>query len=59
MRDQIEKGEISVKYCKTEHRIEVYLTKPLQGTLFHMLRTFILGRKHIDNMGQLIYATLE
>ena len=36
--DQIEKGNLSVAYCPTLEMIADYMSKPLQGGLFHKFR---------------------
>ena len=41
--DQIEQGNMSVKYCPTTEMLADYLTKPLQGKLFDKFRQRIMG----------------
>ena len=41
--DQIANGEVSVVWCPTEDMIGDYMTKPLQGALFHKFRNQIMG----------------
>ena len=41
--DQIEQGNMSVKYCPTTEMLADYLTKPLQGRLFDKFRRRIMG----------------
>ena len=32
--DQVEKGNVKIKYCPTDEMIADYMTKPLQGEKF-------------------------
>eukprot|EP00980_Cylindrotheca_fusiformis_P000185 scaffold33_cov78-Cylindrotheca_fusiformis.AAC.1 len=41
--DQIEKGNVMVKYCPTDEMVGDYMTKPLQGSKFREFRRMILG----------------
>jgi len=41
--DQIEKGNLSVKYCPTNEMLGDYFTKPLQGRKFKEFRDVIMG----------------
>ena len=41
--DQIEKGNLKVKYCPTGDMIADYLSKPLQGAQFQKFRSQIMG----------------
>jgi hypothetical protein len=41
--DQIEKGLVSVHYCAASSMIADYMSKPLQGRLFHGFRSKIMG----------------
>jgi hypothetical protein len=43
--DQVEKGNIEIRYCPTEQMIADYHTKPLKGSKFDEFRTMILGEK--------------
>ena len=43
MTDQIEKGNVSVKYCPTDDMTSDFMTKPLQGEKFRKFRREILG----------------
>ena len=47
--DQIEKGNITVWYCPTEDMVADFLSKPLQGKLFHKFRPQILGHDLISS----------
>ena len=48
--DRIKNGNISVRHCPTENMIADYMSKPLQGTLFHTFRNVIMGWKHISTL---------
>jgi len=41
--DQIEKGNLKVKYCPTGEMVADYMSKPLQGTKFEHFRKAIMG----------------
>ena len=41
--DQIEKGNLTVKYCPTDEMLGDYFTKPLQGHKFEDFRNVIMG----------------
>ena len=41
--DQIEKGNVEVRYCPTDELEADYMTKPLQGTKFHKFRKTIMN----------------
>ena len=42
-KDRFLKGKIDLKYCATEKMVADFLTKPLQGKLFHTFREIIMG----------------
>ena len=48
--DQIEQGNMSVKYCPTTEMLADYLTKPLQGRLFDKFRRRIMGYDFVPNV---------
>ncbi|CAJ1929662.1 unnamed protein product [Cylindrotheca closterium] len=41
--DQVEKGNVKIKYCPTGNMIADFMTKPLQGEKFCKFRDWILG----------------
>ena len=41
--DQVEKGNLKVKYCPTDKMIADFHSKPLQGKSFNTLRKQLLG----------------
>ncbi|CAJ1936841.1 unnamed protein product [Cylindrotheca closterium] len=41
--DQVEKGNVKIKYCPTDDMIADFMTKPLQGEKFCKFRDLILG----------------
>ena len=43
--DQIQKGNIEVKYCPTDDLVSDYMSKPLQGAKFHKHRKSIMNLK--------------
>jgi hypothetical protein len=42
--DQVEKGNVEIKYCPTNLMIGDFFTKPLQGKKFEYFRDLILGK---------------
>jgi hypothetical protein len=47
---------VVVEYCPTEDMISDVLTKPLQGSAFHKLRTLLLNIKDDPTNKQLVSA---
>ena len=45
IKDRINKGDIHLIYCPTEHMVADFFSKPLQGTLFTHFRDTVLGHK--------------
>ena len=43
IKDILHGEKINVKHCKTEDIIAMFLTKPLQGSLFRRMRSIIMG----------------
>ena len=43
--DQIEKGNLEVKYCPTDEMTADYMSKTLQGVKFRKFRNQIMGFK--------------
>ena len=50
VKDRIDKGEVSVKYCPTYQMLADYFTKPLQGRMFGIYRDVLMGWKHISTL---------
>ena len=48
VKDRIDKGELSIRYCPTSVMLADFLTKPIQGTLFRKYRDIIMGIKPIS-----------
>ena len=48
IKDRVEKGEISIKYCPTNLMLADYYTKALQGKLFNIYRNVIMGYDDIS-----------
>jgi hypothetical protein len=48
--DRIKNGNITVKHCPTEKMIADYMSKPVQGKLFHTFRNVIMGWAHISTL---------
>ena len=43
--DQVEKGNLTIKYCPTDEMIADFMSKPLQGEKFKQFRQDILNLK--------------
>ena len=41
--DQVNQGNLNVKYCPTDEMIGDFMTKPLQGLKFMKFRKIIMG----------------
>ena len=50
VKDRVDKGELEVEYCPTKLMIADYMTKPLQGAHFQLLRYMIMGWKSLDDI---------
>ncbi len=48
--DRIKNGNISVQHCPTEKMVADYMSKPLQGKIFHTFRNVIMGWTHISTL---------
>jgi len=48
--DRIQAGRIKVRHCPTDKMIADYMSKPLQGKLFHLFRNVIMGWAHINTL---------
>ena len=43
IKDRVDKEEVNIIYCPTEHMVGDFFTKPLQGKMFIIFRNKILG----------------
>ena len=50
MTDRINDGKIIVEYCPTTEMIADYMSKPVQGSLFKLFRSAIMGWVHISEV---------
>ena len=57
--DRIKNGNITVKHCPTEKMVADYMSKPLQGKLFHTFRNVIMGWTHISTLFDIFTTTKE
>jgi hypothetical protein len=48
--DQVEKGNVEIKYCPTNMMIGDFFTNSLQGKKFKFFRDLILGKKSVSAM---------
>ena len=48
MRDKMQLNWIEVVYCPTEKMVADFFTKPLQGSLFRMMRRIVMGMDPIS-----------
>ena len=54
MTDQVEKGNVSIEHCPTGEMIGDYMSKPLQGPLFHKFRKELMGITDDDEDWKLV-----
>jgi len=52
MQDRFESECISVVYCPTDEMLAVFITKPLQGSLFRKFRAVLLGHCHVNTLSK-------
>ena len=43
VKDRIQKGEVHLMYCPTEHMVADFFSKPTQGALFKYFRNIVMG----------------
>jgi hypothetical protein len=48
VKDRVDKKELDISYCPTEVMLADFFTKPLQGSLFKLFRSVIMGHECID-----------
>lgn len=49
-KDHVDKKIVEIKYCPTTLMMADYFTKPLQGRMFKMFRSVIMGHVHINEL---------
>ena len=49
-KDQVDKKEISIKYCPTTKILADFFTKPLQGNFFRFFRDILMGYVSIEEI---------
>ena len=47
---RVDKKEIKIEYCPTGQMLEDYFTKPLQGSLFRLFRSVLMGHRPISDL---------
>ncbi len=48
VKDRVDKKELTISYCPTEAMLADFFTKPLQGSLFKLFRSVIMGHEGIE-----------
>ena len=48
--DRVKQGRIHVQHCHTDNMLADFFTKPLQGSKFKLLRSFVMGWIHISEL---------
>ena len=43
IKDRVNKGEVSIRYCPANVMLADFYTKPLQGNFFNVFRRVIMG----------------
>ena len=59
VKDQIDKEEITVKYCPTHLMLADFFTKPLNGKLYHTFRDVVMGYKPIYELQDKTFSFKE
>ena len=59
VKDRVDKGEITIKYCPTHLMLADFFTKPLTGKLFHFFRDIVMGYKDIDSLNNNSFSLKE
>ena len=59
VKDRIEKKEMRVENCPTEHMLADYFTKPLQGSRFKEYRDYIMGYKPISALLSSTFSSMK
>ena len=58
-KDLVDKKEIRIEYCPSERMLSDYITKPLQGKLFHIFRSVIMGWEPISTLNKVVLPSKE
>ena len=58
-KDLVDKKEIRIEYCPSERILSDYNTKPLQGELFHIFRSVIMGWEPISTLNKVVLPSKE
>jgi hypothetical protein len=59
MKDRLTSENIKVIYCPTEHMVADFFTKPLQGKLFHYLKSIIMGQEPISTLTSKFWTSTQ
>ena len=59
VKDRIDKREMRVEYCPTEHMLADYFTIPLQGSRFKNYRDYIMGYKPISGLLSSAFSSMK
>ena len=59
VKDRIDKKEMRVEYCPTEHMLADYFTKPSQGARFKNYRDYIMGYKPISELLRSTFSSMK
>ena len=54
VKDRVDKGEVSIKYCPTSHMLADFFTKPLQGKVFELFCDVLMGRRPLNHIEKLL-----
>ena len=59
VKDRIDKGEVEVKYCPSEHMLADFFTKPLQGNVFRVFHEVIMGHQPLSWLKEKLVSTKD
>jgi hypothetical protein len=59
IKDRIKSANVDIRHCPTLRMIADFFTKPLQGNLFRLFRSVILGHEHTNSLQNIAIAPSE
>jgi hypothetical protein len=59
IKDRIKSANVDIRHCPTLRMIADFFTKPLQGNLFRLFRSVILGHEHTNSLLNIAIAPSE
>ena len=50
VKDMVDKGLVKIQYCPTELMLADFFTKPLQGNLFNIMSSYVMGKISLHDL---------